>query len=457
MKLAFITMQKNEGILIDAFVKHHAYLSSYSDIYILDNGSSDRDVISKLERYEKKGVNVFYEYNENKHFENKGDIVLNVIKHEELQGKYDFIIPIDCDELFALNTDEGVTLDRDELHEYLSSLIDLGHGFRVTHCLNNMPLKEDCFKVAEQKKAFFSKESRLEKLDTGFHLFGFDEKLAKTKIIYLHFHNRFYEDVLVSARAKLLTRVDNFTPEYLEQYRAKKSRGWHLIKYFLQTEKQYYNSKTNENSGVLEKVYAKQHFEMLGCLYPYIKQKNKCDRAIFWLKNLVNFGVVDKETLNFLAVGREDRSLVFSFGDIQGLPNGNVDYSEKVGYGWVNGKPEHFRDRKEDNQILSKFVLSFKNKNNYKVNLPNGFYRVRVICHDSRFENHTVDLSIKDGEVLSARNKKGYALVFDMYTKIKNGKLDVSFVSQENDFILNALVIDEVDIERDSSVTYFEV
>ncbi len=64
MRVACIMMQKNEGDLIHPWIVYHAELFGLSNLFIYDNGSTDVKTLKTLEKYERQGLNVFYDKSE---------------------------------------------------------------------------------------------------------------------------------------------------------------------------------------------------------------------------------------------------------------------------------------------------------------------------------------------------------------------------------------------------------
>ena len=55
-----ITMQKDEGLLLDAWLRYYGYLFGFENIEVLDNGSRDRLTTGILEQFEAAGVVVHW-------------------------------------------------------------------------------------------------------------------------------------------------------------------------------------------------------------------------------------------------------------------------------------------------------------------------------------------------------------------------------------------------------------
>lgn len=449
MKISFITMQKNEKDLLEGFINHHSNLSSLGDIYILDNGSDDLKTKEILEKYQTLGVNVYFEYAGREHFEKKGDVVKDFIAKKNLQEKYDFIIPMDCDEIFCIEGKSTLILDKEEIHLELESILnqDKGRGYRIYNCFNNVPMMKDKFKKASQKKVFFSSKSDIVRLDTGFHLFGLDDELTDTRFTYIHFHNRYYQGVIASARNKMIARVPDFTRETLTLHRERKKAGWHLVKYFLQEKEQYYKEKMtlDESSGNVFSVQFENYANSIGVSYPFTNLSADNDDDIFWLKTPSNLYAVDNQIKKELSI-EYDKILAFSFGKkVDGFAFANIGYTDAVGFGWEGNPIKLVRDRDMGAPIFDSFALAIKVDKKFKVKLPNSTYKICIFMHDILFDNHSMSVHCGGEEVFSNVNTtKGEVTRLEFIVTNENSILELSLSSELSNFIINSITIQEV-------------
>ncbi|MEI2415939.1 glycosyltransferase family 2 protein [Orrella sp. JC864] len=443
MNIGFVTMQRNEEELLEIFCKHYSTLTSPDRIFILDNGSDSATTSRLLADASRMGINVLYDYGSRDDFERKGDCVREVIENHGLRDRCDFIFPVDCDELLSLNTPAGFTLDARSIQEYLSTLADRGRGFRIEHCLNNIPLVRDRFNLAVQKKAFFSRISQIPYLDLGFHLFREDAELVKTELAYVHFHNRYFSDVLRSARSKLGSRIPNFEHATLAAHKAKSGRGWHLTKYFEMSSTAYYRTKRPSDHSVNIELGA--YLARFGLEQPYVKPLESSEEDIFWLKNPTNEQQVPGELLQLTgSSGAKQRFLYFLFGgDAPGCVNGNTPFSEALGYGWVGNPPKHHRKRDVDHPVLGSFVLNFADLC-FRSVLPKGTYRVALISFDIAFDNHFVSLAVGEASTPQRRTQKGRALRLCVEVNHEGGAMDIWIRSSEQNVVANALHIEQI-------------
>lgn len=253
MKVACIMMQKNEIELLKPWFYYHSSIFEASNIYILDNGSTDKAVLSTLKSIESLGAKVIYKYNTNQDFERKGDIIGGLITELD-NGSYDFFMPLDCDEFVAVYDQNGnVSCNKLDIQSELNNNINSKDTLVISGQLFNCPLNNKLFHYQETRKTFFTKKS-FRSLDLGYH-WGKSISLGehKTKITHFHFHNKPFNILLSHAREKLKSRVDSFDPEYLKTYNG---LGSHMVRYFLITEDEYLTQFENlsyiETSSIID-------------------------------------------------------------------------------------------------------------------------------------------------------------------------------------------------------------
>lgn len=253
MKVACIMMQKNETELLKPWFHYHASIFDASNIYILDNGSTDKKVLSTLHSIESLGAKVIYEYNTNHDFERKGDIIGQLISDLD-DGSYDFFMPLDCDEFVAVYDQNGkISCEKLDIQYELNNNINSKDALVISGQLFNCPLNNNIFHYQETRKTFFTKKS-FRSLDLGYH-WGKSISLGehKTKITHFHFHNKPFNILIEHAKEKLKSRVDSFEPEYLKTYNG---LGSHMVRYFLITEDEYLTQFENlsyiETSSIID-------------------------------------------------------------------------------------------------------------------------------------------------------------------------------------------------------------
>lgn len=285
MKVACIMMQKNEDELFGPWVEYHSKLFGYENIYIFDNGSSSENLKSLFEKYKNLGVNIFFDKNLPKDFENKGGVIGELISKLETGCQYDFYIPLDCDEFLAVLNEKGhIIASRSDIFSELQCHIGTEDVLLARYQYFNSPLKKGDFFKRKDRKCFFYKNT-FKSMDVGFH-WGKSLKSNgehRTNIIQLHFHNKPFEMLKKHANEKLKSRVINFDRETLIKY---KGAGSHLVKYLLIDELEYLNEFIAIDMSVLDKIV--DFFNSNGILWPYEEYNSKAIKKINLKHDKVN-------------------------------------------------------------------------------------------------------------------------------------------------------------------------
>ena len=112
-----MTMQRDEGPLIDAWCAYHGHLFGFESLTIFDNGSVLPETVEILRRYERAGCTIAWQFRSNNDYAERQ-------RHFEARARSDdgpagLAIGLDCDEWLALFGPRGLTCDRDEIMAYL--------------------------------------------------------------------------------------------------------------------------------------------------------------------------------------------------------------------------------------------------------------------------------------------------------------------------------------------------
>ncbi|NJL07365.1 MAG: hypothetical protein HC900_03210 [Methylacidiphilales bacterium] len=228
MRICISLVQRNEGRLLDIWIKYHSSLVRPQDIFIFDNMSTDPLTIDVIEKARQLNVNIISDF---ENFEHKGKAVSKLIA--DRQGEYDWFIPLDCDEFVA-------TCDEDGVHGGASVVEDLSRRgekplIRIDKQILNVPHTSWGYFYPIRK--LIVKSGISIELDKGYHRFDWStnrdtvdpQLLDESKICYIHFHNRPFPGLIEAAKAKLSQRVPDFSRGTLESY---KGEGVHLVNYF---------------------------------------------------------------------------------------------------------------------------------------------------------------------------------------------------------------------------------
>lgn len=241
LQVACLMMQKNEGELLRAWIEHHGNIFGMFNLWIFDNGSDDFLTKNILNHYKIIGVNIIYDHNNDYDFENKGQLILGLIRYIDLFSIYSFYFPLDCDEfLGVINKDGKYSISAESIIYELDTHLESRDVLTIYGSLVNKPNSKNNFVFDKHDKCFFLKNTAYS-LDRGFHTAENinSKNKIKTKIIYIHLHNKPLANLKYSAREKLQLRVNVDDYESLKKY---SGPGHHLINYFELGEKEY-NSK----------------------------------------------------------------------------------------------------------------------------------------------------------------------------------------------------------------------
>jgi Glycosyl transferase family 2 len=268
LKVACITMQKNEGQLLKQWIEYHADLFGKENLFIFDNASEDPDTISVLDDYQRKGVRVNRDYSAKEDFEKKGTIIGNLIKELSRERRYDIYMPLDTDEFVGVSDDlVGFNSDRTTVVNELSRHSGEQRVCFIKGTYYNIPMSS-MFYFRGERKCFFGSQN-FGSLDIGFHwgksCFEPSEELG-TLIVHAHFQNKPFLLLREHAAEKLKLRVKSMSPEYLATY---KGPGVHLAKYFLIDEGQYLKSFSDLQPR-RELPSLVRSFELLGLTMPFV-------------------------------------------------------------------------------------------------------------------------------------------------------------------------------------------
>ena len=440
MKIAFLTMQKDEKSLLALFIKYHSRFSGFSSIFILDNGSQDSETLEVLKEAQRWGVNIITRFASSDDFEKKGTRIIEVVNELRLKDGYDFLFPMDCDELLSIELNGTISLDPFEIKMHLGALEDNGEGFRIRKGFNNKALSCDCFQVNEANKVFFSKKSSFKKLDSGFHGRGLNH-LSQCELGYLHLHNKPFNEVLRSSRQKLKARINTFTSEsFVKLTQRKGGKGVHLAKYFLMSANEYYNHKSTRPaiSAPLSKLAKEIGAEAF--LEEFTDKSHDSSPNIFWLKCPTNHHIVEDHVWEQLGSSKGSKVIIFAFSDsIQGCPNGNQAFNSAHGFGWIAEKSMS-HDINSLHMVVTIDPLPLKTKSSiFGIELPAGDYRIAAVVGNTYFNHDLVGNPVSYELNASKSSGIDHKHRFECWTKHLGGVLHAAFKSGEDSTALKLL------------------
>jgi hypothetical protein len=233
-------MQKDESEMLSAWLKYHSRIFGSDSLYVLDNGSTDAITLDVLRKWADCGVTVI-RAPLREDFDNKGLLLMRLF--ESLWDRYDWFIPLDCDEFVGVCFDSEFITAPEALADQFS-LAEAAEKpiVRIEKSFLNIPHSTKMYPERTWKVALRS--GFKVNLDVGFHLYDWLKKtdsldsnlFFKSQIAYLHFHNRGYYDQIKYSKAKLANRISNFQRSTLRAYQGS---GIHLVRYLLSSEEEY--------------------------------------------------------------------------------------------------------------------------------------------------------------------------------------------------------------------------
>lgn len=209
IKAAVVMVVKNEDDLIEPWLFFHGHLFGLDNLYVFDNGSTSPRTLAILDRYSELGVQVDYSRRTLEDYKSRSLWLGACFRNLGEQG-YDFILPLDCDEFFALrDTDRVIQCDKDVILRELEKLAGRHAVFQAFHSYPNLIGKPGVYLGWPQKKHFFSQRS-FNTTDHGFHNVtgSEDATFEKTEFGYIHFHYKPFEIMVAHSKEKLAMDFD---------------------------------------------------------------------------------------------------------------------------------------------------------------------------------------------------------------------------------------------------------
>jgi hypothetical protein len=266
MNIAILMMHKNESELLSKWVSYHSNLVGSANLFIYDNGSTNEDAIELLEVLETKTTNIIWDFKTKADYENRGTLFCEKIKQLDKTSLYDFYMVIDCDEFLAVVDQEGnISCDPLSLQHSLSQCQNNTEVLMIDSQYYNSSISPYYFNKQPYRKCFFKKDT-IQSLDQGFHMgkVTTSKDEIRTNLIHFHFHNKPYSIAKKHAKEKLTGRVSDFNIDTLKSY---KGSGFHLVRFFLETEQQYLQGQISLNHIKSKSLFHK--LEQLDHLWPY--------------------------------------------------------------------------------------------------------------------------------------------------------------------------------------------
>lgn len=257
--------------MLPRWLAYHGALFGHDNLFVFDNGSMDPKVKRDLVAFgEDRGVHVFRGHGRRSDMEDKGRILGETITDLDRSGRYDFFVPLDCDEFVGVGLPSGAYSGEPadvhaELGRHAHSTAPLRIGARLFNAL-----QPDVFHVNpgwDPAPKYFFAAGTFKAMDIGSHVVQTLRQAVPIDTRLVHFHFHFKPFVLQRARARqiLEARVDLRDRDALRAY---DGPGRHLVKYLLMTEGEY-----QESLRRLEPVRTdafSRSLERLGFTWPYV-------------------------------------------------------------------------------------------------------------------------------------------------------------------------------------------
>ena len=233
---------RDEGDMLARWLTHYSGLFGFENLSIMDNGSSDPWTLSLLKDAEARGTHIYWHLNTHHDFLRKGGHIGNIVHHWDAEYNYDFALPVDCDELLGVFTENGLSLDKQKIHTAFEELLGRHSAFRIETSLFNVPERPDWYApIRHFHKGFLASHS-LEICDDGHH-----EPISRrhagyqsTRLTYLHNHNRPFENWRARLKNKLSGLVDVDDLDALRAYgNIPRAEGAHLVASLFMSQKDY--------------------------------------------------------------------------------------------------------------------------------------------------------------------------------------------------------------------------
>jgi len=233
-RIRLVMMQKDEGELLHSWVKYHADIVGYANLCIIDHGSTCPRTKLFLDQAFDNGALVVRQRYQHNDYSLKGAIIETEIKRYPAHA----YIPMDCDEFLCLERAGSITCNPKKILLYLQQLPQ-GKVYKVKRRLNNAPWSASTFLPMSTTRPgkIFMTTKHFHGLDMGNHRCMSTGKAERSRISYIHLHNRPFDWLVRASRAKLLARgLNTKDREALMAYRQARRPGWHLCENLLISE-----------------------------------------------------------------------------------------------------------------------------------------------------------------------------------------------------------------------------
>ena len=166
-------MQRDETVMLHAWVRYHAHLVGFEGLVLYDNGSTDPQTAAILERAERAGADVRRQHDQASDFEHRHIHFRRLADIWDAAGEaYGVTIPLECDEFLAVYTEDGVSCRRERI---LAALEAREGDRRAAVCAAGLTFDGDAFAVGSRRVTVFPEraETELDVQGTKLTVLGF--------------------------------------------------------------------------------------------------------------------------------------------------------------------------------------------------------------------------------------------------------------------------------------------
>lgn len=243
-----VMMQRDEGVMLEKWLRHYVRLFGWSNLTIFDNGSTDDRTLAILKVATNEGADVRMGFGGLTDFRLKHEHFGNVIRSWDAELDYDFALPVDCNEMLAVFSGNCLTIDRDAVLAEFRRLRGIQQALRIDMSLFNVSGRRGWYCANHHFVKSFLPARTLGSLDFGLHdaRSGVADGFTTTRLTYLHHHNRPLPEARRLALRKLSGRVDTTDPEALAAYAESGLASSHLVPMLTLTQEAYLQRYDND-------------------------------------------------------------------------------------------------------------------------------------------------------------------------------------------------------------------
>ncbi len=240
VRVACVMMQKDEGFLIEPWIRYYGYLFGFENLFIFDNGSTLPRVKAILAKFERVGVQVDRNFDAPQHYRVKGDIVSRKMLALRETKHYDMLLPVDCDEFLVWRDGAEMLSERNGIRRGMEQFLCEQRTLGLAWEFLNHPLMPDIYYVQRMQKTMYVADSFLW-IDHGFHSAGsrYTNEVCATPFAYVHFHNKPFDMVIRSTLDKFRPFADVDDIGAIERFVEDTNSRRHILPYLYMTEEMY--------------------------------------------------------------------------------------------------------------------------------------------------------------------------------------------------------------------------